>query len=128
VNIRNGEWLIYRGNNNDPDEIFPVYLKNNILFVNKEMLLFNEPGFCWDGESSEGKYKRCIREILPSYEVGPGLKFDSVYVYTQQFYHDPDSVLQRMYVSALLPVILKHTFERGNAVIETRQITSLERK
>lgn len=125
---QSGEWLVYRRNTIDPDEIFPVYRKNNVLFINKEMILFNEPGFCWDGENKEGKYQRCVNEVLPEYIISEGLRFDSVYVYTQRYYDHPDSVVSTVYVSARYPVVLKSIRKEKNTVVETRQIISFTRK
>ncbi len=125
---QSGEWLIYRRNKIDPDEIFPVYKKNTVLFINKEMILFNEPGFCWDGENKEGKYQLCIKEVLPKLTLGETLSFDSVYVYTQRYYHHPDSASSTVYVSALYPVVLQTIRQEKNVVVETRKITSFNRK
>ena len=92
------------------------------------MILFNEPGFCWDGENKEGKYQRCVNEVLPEYIISEGLRFDSVYVYTQRYYDHPDSVVSTVYVSARYPVVLKSIRKEKNTVVETRQITSFTRK
>src|SRR5690606_40206264 len=52
---RSGEWLTFQQDNTDPglepNAIVPVYIKNNILFINHEMYMLNRPGFCWDGEN-----------------------------------------------------------------------------
>ncbi len=121
---KNGEWLVYNTPSVEPSLIFPVYQKNNILFINKEMYFFNKPGFCWDGENAGGKYHICIQEVIPSLRVKSDLQFDSVYVYTQQFYNDPDSSLTRVYMSKLYPIILKQEREQNGQVIETEEITS----
>jgi sodium-dependent phosphate cotransporter len=125
---QSGEWLVYRRNTIDPDEIFPVYKKNNVLFINKEMILFNEPGFCWDGENKEGKYQLCVNEVLPRYTINETLQFDSVYVYTQRYYDHPDAVVSTVYVSAVYPIVLQTIRQEKNAVVETRKITSFIRK
>jgi solute carrier family 34 (sodium-dependent phosphate cotransporter) len=112
---------------NDPDEeasmIFPVYRKNNILFINNEMYLFNAPGFCWDGESGDKKYKMCIDEIIPSLKLGD-LTFDSVYVFSQNFYNDTDSVRTQIYMSKLHPLFLKRTRTVRGQLAETEEVTS----
>jgi sodium-dependent phosphate cotransporter len=125
---QSGEWLVYKRNAPDPDEIFPVYKKNNILFVNKEMIPFREKGYCWDGENAEGKYQLCVKDILSIYTTSTDLKFDSVYVYSQQYYNSPDSVGSTIYVSTLYPVILKTIRTEGHEVVEIREITSFEIK
>lgn len=128
VNSQSGEWLVYNRNSTDPDEIFPVYKKNNVLFLNKEMIPFNEIGFCWDGEGKEGKYQLCVRDILTTYTPAPGLSFDSVYLYSQRYYNHPDSAIDYLYVSALYPIIVKSVREEQNIHIESREIVSFTRK
>lgn len=120
---KTGQLLQY----NDPDEeasmMFPVYRKNNILFINNEMYLFNAPGFCWDGESGDKKYKMCIDEIIPALQLGK-LRFDSVYVFSQSFYNDTDSVRTQIYMSKLHPLFLKRTRSVRGQLTETEEITS----
>jgi solute carrier family 34 (sodium-dependent phosphate cotransporter) len=128
VNSKSGEWLVYRRNTHDPDEIFPVYKKNNVLFINNEMIPFNEPGFCWDGENKEGKYQLCVREILSTLTIQKELTFDSVYVYTQRYYNHPDSAVSRLFVSAHYPVVLRVLREENSRLVETREITHFMRK
>jgi len=124
---KNGEWLVHNTTSAEPSMIFPVYQKNNILFINKEMYLFNKPGFCWDGESRGGKYHMCIQEIMSSLTLTHELKFDSVYVYTQQFYNDADSSLTRVYMSRLYPIILKQEREQKGRVVESEQVVSFSK-
>jgi solute carrier family 34 (sodium-dependent phosphate cotransporter) len=128
VNSQSGEWLVYTRNTTDPDQIFPVYKKNNVLFINKEMIPFNEIGFCWDGENDEGKYQLCVQDILTSYSPTHGLSFDSVYLYSQRYYNHPDSAVQYRYVSATYPILVKSTREERNALVETREIVSFTKK
>lgn len=124
---KNGEWLVYDSASIEPSLIFPVYQKNNILFINKEMYLFNKPGFCWDGENTNGKYKTCIREVLPTLQVNPGLQFDSVYVYTQQYYNNADSLLTRIFVCRQYPIILKREREQKGQLVELDEIVSFSK-
>jgi sodium-dependent phosphate cotransporter len=120
---KTGEWVVYNNSEaTEPSMIFPVYLKNNILFINKEMYMYNRPGFCWDGETEDGKYHMCIQEIMKSLTLTPELKFDSVYVYTQQFYEDADSTLTRIYVSGVYPIILKQEKKKQGRMVEVEEI------
>ena len=128
IHNRTGEWLVYRRNTNDPDEILPVYKKNNILFVNKEMIPFREPGYCWDGENKDGKYQLCVEEILKTFTTSTRLQFDSVYVYTQTYYYSPDSAMSTVFVSALYPIVLKTVKKAHNRIVEVREITVFEQK
>lgn len=127
-NSRSGEWLLFRSADGSPDEIVTVYKRNNILIFNKEMLLFNRPGYCWDGENTEGKYRCCVESIVPSFTLTGGLTFDSVYVFSRQYYHQPDSVIQRLYVSPEYPLVLKSVSHTGKLNTEILEITSLSRK
>jgi sodium-dependent phosphate cotransporter len=124
---KNGEWLVYNSSSPEPSMILPVYQKNDILFINKEMYLFNKVGFCWDGESTEGKYRTCIQEVLPSLPVHTGLRFDSVYVYSRQFYNDTDSTVTRVYMSKDFPIILKQERLQHGRVIEAEEIVSFSK-
>jgi sodium-dependent phosphate cotransporter len=107
----NGEWTRYEGITPEPNEqpslIYPVSLKNNILFVGKKMFLFHKTGFCWDGEDDDGKFQSCVEEILPSLTISE-LKFDSVYVWRVQYGQPRDSMMHRYYVSAPYKITLMH--------------------
>jgi len=124
---KNGEWLVYNTASLEPSLILPVYKKNDILFINKEMYLFNKVGFCWDEESTLGKYRTCIDEVLPSLKVNADLSFDSVYVYTQNFYNQTDSTFTRVYMSKEYPIILKKERLQKDRIIETEEITSFSK-
>ncbi len=125
---KTGQISLYTDPEDEPSMIFPVYRKNNILFINNEMFLFNAQGFCWDGTSGDKKYRMCIDKILPSFEVNPTLQFDSVYVYKQEFYNDPDSVITQIYMSKLYPLILKREHSVHGQLTETDEITGLVKK
>lgn len=129
---RSGEWLTFQQDNVnsglEPDAIVPVSIKNNILFINNEMHMFNRPGFCWDGENTNGRYKACVEDVLPSVTVS-GITFDSVYVY-QHLFKDPSVSgvsASRYYISVHYPLILKQEVlgDDGN-VIRSEQIIGLE--
>jgi sodium-dependent phosphate cotransporter len=129
VHNHSGEHIIYSGTAEEPSLIYPVLIKNNILFINEEMYFFNKPGFCWDGENAMGKYKMCIDEILPSLALSPKLQFDSVYVYSRTYYHASDSsVRTRIFIDRSYPFILKQVKEKASTVIEKEGINSLSVK
>ncbi len=107
---QSGEWMkFYDGENENalPNEIYPVTVRNNTLFIGKSMFLFNKPGFCWDGEDEKGTYKSCIESILPSMSIS-NISFDSVYVSTVVYNGVSDSLVHRYYVSAPYKVYLQH--------------------
>lgn len=121
---QSGEWLTFSNYDpnatSEPDQIVAVYKKNNILFINKEMYMFNQPGYCWDGQNSNGKYQACIDAIIPHLKVRTST-YDSVYVYRRNFY-DPsltDSISSRYYISVHYPLVLKKEIldKQGNAII-----------
>lgn len=124
---KNGEWLVYNTSSPEPSLILPVYKKNDILFINKEMYLFNKAGFCWDEESTQGKSRTCIQEVLPSLKINGELSFDSVYVYIQQLYNQADSTVTRVYMSKDYPIILKKERLQNERIIETEEIISYSR-
>jgi len=137
MNERNqsGEWLQYATEhaevNEEPELIYSVSLKNNILFVKQQMYLFNKPGFCWDGENKDGKFKACVEEILPKLVLSPELSFDSVYVYKRDYYGATaaDSIQMRIYISAPYAIILKkETLLKNNALISSEKIVSITEK
>jgi sodium-dependent phosphate cotransporter len=103
-----GEWTKYEGadTSEQPSLIFPVSVKNNSLFIGKKMFLFNRPGFCWDGEDENGKFKSCIKEVLPSLVLSQ-TKFDSVYV-CDISYTGSEPTVHRYYVSAPFKIMLQH--------------------
>lgn len=124
---KTGQMLVYYDPEDEPSLIFPVYRKNNILFLNNEMYMFNSPGFCWDGESASKKYRMCIEKILPSQKFS-ALQFDSVYVYTQRFYNDPDSAHTTIYVSKFYPLILRRELLVRDSLTEIDEISSFSKK
>ena len=81
-------WSIYNegDSSQDPSKIISVYRKRNTLFINNELFELNKPGFCKDGEDENGRYRMCIREILPSLTINPNITMDSVYVFEKQIY------------------------------------------
>ncbi|MCK6618054.1 MAG: Na/Pi symporter [Cyclobacteriaceae bacterium] len=125
---KSGEWLMYRSADNAPEEIIVIYRRNNMLMINKEMFLFNKPGYCWDGENKLGKYECCVEAILPSFSTASNLTFDSVYVFNRQYYQAPDSAIQRLYISRDYPAILKYTSQTGNRITETEEVVSISQE
>ena len=113
INTRtqSGEWTKFEGaiaqSGEQPSLIFPVSLKNNTLFVGKKMFLFNRPGFCWDGEDENGKFKSCIQNILPALPISQ-TSFDSVYVCDISYSRNGDMTIHRYYLSAPYKIMLQH--------------------
>lgn len=105
-----GEWTKFEGAEasvgEHPALIYPVSVRNNTLFVGKKMFLFSRPGFCWDGEDENGKFKSCIENILPSLSISQ-TTFDSVYVCNMTYSHS-DMTIHRYYLSATYKIMLQH--------------------
>jgi len=105
-----GEWTRFDGAGTgfgeEPSLIYPVSVKNNTLFVGKNMFLFNRVGFCWDSEDEKGRFTSCIENILRDFHESE-IKFDSVYV-CRTTYNEEDSILHRFYISAPFKIMLRH--------------------
>lgn len=124
-----GEWTRFDGDadeiSEEPSLIFPVSVKNNTLFVGKNMFLFNRVGFCWDGEDEKGKFTSCIKDILPSFYESR-IRFDSVFV-CDQTYNTEDSVSHRYYLSAPYKILLRHeVFTPESNVIIAEKLVGFE--
>lgn len=106
-----GEWTKFESGDSkvssQPSLIFPVSMKNNTLFVGRKMFLFGKPGFCWDGEDENGKFKSCIEQILPTLRVS-NTTFDSVYVCNIAYNQGSDSTIHRYYLSAPYKIVVQH--------------------
>jgi len=127
---KTGEWSYYEGEfsgeNEEPSLIFPVSIKNRSLFIGKRMFLLNKPGFCWDGENEDGKFKACVREIMPQWKTA-GQVFDSVYV-CEFKYLIPDSTIHTYYLSAPLSIILQHDISSAADTTLTEKLINFEEK
>jgi sodium-dependent phosphate cotransporter len=93
----------------DPLKIRTVYRRKNLLLINNELFELNKPGFCRDGEDEHGKFKTCIREILPSVTLPSSQLLDSVYVFERTWYQPDrvDSSMMAIYISASQNVVTK---------------------
>jgi sodium-dependent phosphate cotransporter len=105
-------WIQYEPatkTNIDPLNVQSVYRRKNLLLLNNELFEFNKSGFCRDGEDEHGKFKTCIREIIPSLTMGSSLKIDSVYVFVRTWYQPErvDSTSQMIYISASRNALVK---------------------
>lgn len=126
---KSGEWIIYENNATEPSLIYPVYQKNNILFINKKMYLINKAGFCWDGENENGKYNICIDSVNASVKINSSLQFDSVYVYIQRPYTQ-DSLKQnytRIYLDPEQQILIKRERFDNNKLIESEQLVTFSK-
>ncbi len=105
--FENSSWIVNKGEkNSEPALIYSVYKRNNLLIINNELFEMNKPGFCRDGEDGKGKFKMCIREILPQLSMGAELSFDSVFVFEKR-HEGLHSDVTLYYISATANLLVK---------------------
>ena len=125
-------WSIYNegDSSQDPSKIISVYRKRNTLFINNELFELNKPGFCKDGEDENGRYRMCIREILPSLTINPNVTMDSVYVFEKQIYQpSADSVISLSFISATQNILVKkETHDKAGNLLSKEELFSIEKK
>jgi sodium-dependent phosphate cotransporter len=127
-------WIQYepaRKANRDPLTAQTVYRRKNLLLLNNELFELNKPGFCRDGEDEHGKYKTCIREILPAMKMNSSLVLDSVYVFVRTWYQPErvDSTTQMIYISATRNVMAKkETIGSTGSVIAKEELIQMNEK
>lgn len=128
---QNGQWIELSNTEPTslytPSKIYPIYYRDNVLFVKGKMLLFSKPGFCWDGEDAVGKYKLCIDSVMSSYNVLPDATVDSVYIYSLRYYNDSTQRTTHIYLSPLTPVILHQTVSDTHGLVETKRIIQFKK-
>ncbi len=126
-------WTIYdqpTDDHQDPSKIISVYRKRNLLFINNELYELNKPGFCKDGEDENGRYRMCIREIMPRLVINPTLSVDSVYVFEKQQYQlSTDSVTSRFFISATQNILVKkETRDKSGNLLSKEELFNIEKK
>jgi len=110
------------------ENIYLVHKRNNILFFNKSFFMINKPGFCWDNQSNEGKYKMCIESIDAKYELPNGTELDSVYTYNKEYYNPSklDSISYRYKVSIPQMILVsKERIDKNNQVIRSEVLQEI---
>jgi sodium-dependent phosphate cotransporter len=112
----------------DNKNIQNVYINDNILFIDHTFFIINEPGYCWDDDRGRGKFRMCIKEILPTFQYQNELEFDSVLVYHKEFYDysKVDSVSYRYFISAADKLLLKtEKLDQHGTVLMRRQLINI---
>lgn len=130
LDTKSGQWIEfnpYDSNSNLPSKIYPLHFQNNVLFVKDNVFMFSKPGFCWDGEDESGKYQCCITSILPSFEILPSQNIDSVYIYSVKYYSDSLHRNTTVYLSPLMPLILKREVRDSTGILETKRIVTFKK-
>jgi sodium-dependent phosphate cotransporter len=123
-------WSIYEVADTDPSKIISVYRKRNMLFINNELFELNKQGFCKDGEDENGRYRMCIKEIVPRLIINPTLSVDSVYVFEKQQYQlSGDSISFWSYISATQNILVKkETHDKKGNVLSREELFNIEKK
>jgi hypothetical protein len=125
-------WLVYdrpEVQKQQPDQIMTVYRRNNILFINNELFELNKPGFCRDGEDSEGTYRMCIKEVMPRLALSATLAADSVFVFEKAYKARGDSAVVYTYISAPLGLVVKtKRHAHGDHALETTELIGITEK
>ena len=123
-------WSIYEVADTDPSKIISVSRKRNMLFINNELFELNQQGFCKDGEDENGRYRMCIKEIMPRLIINPTLSVDSVYVFEKQQYQPSgDSITFWSYISATQNILVKkETHDKTGNVLSKEELFSIEKK
>lgn len=122
-------WTEYPGEQRSgPSRIYSVYHKNNLLIINNELFELNRPGFCRDGEDSEGKFTMCIREVIPRLELAENLSADSVFVFDKKYERD-SLVAVRSYISSREYWLVKReVYDSIGRVKSTEELVGVNRK
>lgn len=116
---RKGDWAIYRGETEDPNEIadklVPISIQTNRLFIGDQMVIYGNPGQCWDATDDQGDYHACVESINSTFKIA-GHSFDSVYNYVVT-YSDLASVKHLYQFSKSERIMIRHeVLSDGNRI------------
>lgn len=130
LTTKKGQWIEFNPYdstlNTRASKIHSIYYQSNVLFTNESILMFNKPGFCWDGEDVSGKYQCCVDSILSQFEIMPNVYLDSVYVYQRTYYGDSTQRKVTFYMNPLTPV-LKQIVSNEEGILETQRILTFRK-
>jgi sodium-dependent phosphate cotransporter len=121
-NHQTSSWAFYEGEQKEPGQLVPVERRKNILMINNELFEFNKPGFCRDGEDTDGQYQICILEVLPSYNVSATLKTDSVFVFKKTY--SPNHSVEWMISASDNVIVSKQITRDGRQSADRLQLIS----
>jgi len=115
----------------DPLNVRTSYRRKNLLLLNNELFELNKPGFCHDGEDDNGKFKTCIRNIVPGITINQSLSLDSVYVFERTWYEPQrvDSVTLLIYISSSKNLLAKkELIDRKGTLISIEELIQIKEK
>ncbi len=121
-------WTEYAGEKNtEPTGIYSVYRKNNVLLINNELFEMNKPGFCHDGEDTQGKFRMCVKEILPEFKT-EAQSFQTVFVFEKKF-ERPELTSTWYYISSPSSLLVrKEKRDTLGQPIEVEELFSVVKK
>ncbi len=121
-------WMVSNDQSGINPNIQTIYRNKNILFIDNSFFIINSPESCWDDDSGMEKSRICVEEILPSYQTGSGLSFDSVYLYRKNFYNPSvmDSSYFQYYISVPSKLLLrKEKLDKNDRVVRSETLISI---
>lgn len=122
-------WIVYNKGGEmtgDPSQIMSVERRRNLLVINNELFELNKAGFCRDGEDADGRYRMCIREVIPRMAVNKMVTADSVFVYEKNYASTAQAIV---YISATDNVILKKEKSTpAGGLVETHELLRIVEK
>ena len=130
LNVRNnsGEAIVYENDVADasPNNVYTIYRKKNVLFLNNETYLFVPQSNCWDDNYLGEKYHTCVEQILPELKIS-NHTFDSVYVVKRTELKNRDNYF-RYFISVSEPFVLKKEAWNSQKLIYSEEILSISTK
>lgn len=127
--FQNSSWVVHHEEKSiEPSQIYSVYRKNNLLIINNELFELNKPGFCRDGQDRDGKYKMCIREILPQLIINPQLSLDSVFVFEKNYELENSKVIWCYISSSANLLVKKEARDTLGQVTTSEELFSIVKK
>jgi len=122
-------WTEYPGEQlTGPSRIFSVFHKDNLLIINNELFELNPPGFCRDGEDSTGRFRLCIREIIPKLQLTHDLSADSVFVFDKQYEGDSLIAVRSFISSREYLLVKREVYDRAGHVKAVEELVNISRK
>lgn len=119
-----GQWVELADTTSERiNQVLNFTFRDNVLFVNGTMFMFSKPGYCWDGEDPQGKYKLCIDSVIARYNATSTVSLDSVYVFRQAY--DQGNMVRAVYMSPLKPVVLREVWLDSLKEVRSRKLTSI---
>jgi sodium-dependent phosphate cotransporter len=126
--INQGDLFYYTDNDHlekaQTRKILPFSKVRKTLYLGNQMFLFNDVGYCWDGQIETVKYTGCVSAIDTT-RLMAGTAFDAVYSFQLNF---EDSSQHQYMISKPLGILLSHTVIQGLDTVLVENLNSFELK